>query len=30
MIDLNREDIRGFDAREFYVSLVSELKQKGY
>ena len=30
MIDLNREDIRGFDAREFYVSLVSDLKQKGY
>ncbi len=29
MIDLNRENIKGFDVREFYVGLVSELKQKG-
>lgn len=29
MIDLNRENINGFDVREFYVQLVSELKQKG-
>ena len=29
MIDLNRENIEGFDVREFYVSLVGELKQKG-
>lgn len=30
MIDLNREDIKGFDVREFYVQMVAELKQKGY
>ncbi len=30
MIDLNRENIIGFDVREFYVQLVSELKRKGY
>ena len=30
MIDLNRENIPGFDVREFYVSLVSDLKEKGY
>jgi triacylglycerol lipase len=30
MIDLNRENIRGFDVREFYVNLVSDLKNKGY
>ena len=29
MIDLNRENIEGFDVREFYVGLVSELKAKG-
>lgn len=30
MIDLNRADIKGFDVREFYVQLVSELREKGY
>lgn len=29
MIDLNRENIKGFDVREFYVQLVSDLKNKG-
>lgn len=29
MIDLNRENIPGFDVREFYVTLVAELKQRG-
>lgn len=29
MIDLNRENIDGFDVREFYVELVQELKEKG-
>ena len=29
MIDLNRENIDGFDVREFYVSLVANLKSKG-
>ncbi|MBQ8552487.1 MAG: alpha/beta hydrolase [Clostridia bacterium] len=29
MIDLNRENIDGFDVREFYVELVSELKNRG-
>ena len=29
MIDLNRENIAGFDVREFYVKLVSGLKNKG-
>ncbi|MCR4756053.1 MAG: triacylglycerol lipase [Lachnospiraceae bacterium] len=29
MIDLNRENIPGFDVREFYVSLVSDLKVRG-
>ncbi|MBR7133646.1 MAG: triacylglycerol lipase [Clostridia bacterium] len=29
IIDLNRENINGFDVREFYVSLVSNLKAKG-
>ncbi len=28
-IDLNRENIPGFDVREFYVQLVSELKKMG-
>lgn len=27
MVDLNRENIDGFDVREFYVNLVSELKK---
>lgn len=30
MIDLNRENIDGFDVREFYVQLVSNLKLRGY
>lgn len=30
MIDLNRENIPDFDVREFYVSLVSDLKKRGY
>ncbi len=30
MIDLNRENIPGFDVREFYVQLVADLKKKGY
>ncbi|MBE5834256.1 MAG: triacylglycerol lipase [Butyrivibrio sp.] len=30
MIDLNRENIDGFDVREFYVQLVSDLKNKGF
>lgn len=30
MIDLNRENIPGFDVREFYVDLVAELKRKGF
>ena len=29
VIDLNREDIKGFDVREFYVGLVSQLKERG-
>ncbi len=29
MIDLNRENIEGFDVREFYVGLVSELRERG-
>ena len=29
MIDLNRENIKGFDVREFYVSLVADLKNRG-
>ncbi len=29
MIDLNREDIEGFDVREFYVQLVSNLRARG-
>lgn len=29
MIDLNRENINGFDVREFYVNLVSDLKNRG-
>lgn len=30
MIDLNRENIDGFDVREFYVQLVAELKNSGF
>ncbi len=29
MVDLDREDIPGFDVREFYVNLVAELKARG-
>ena len=29
MIDMNRENIPGFDVREFYIQLVYDLKQKG-
>ena len=29
MIDMNRENLYGFDVREFYVQLVAELKEKG-
>ena len=29
IIDLNRENIEGFDVREFYVELVQDLKQRG-
>lgn len=30
MIDLNRENIVGFDMREFYVKLVHDLKEMGF
>ena len=30
MIDLNRENIREFDVREFYVNLVSGVREKGF
>lgn len=30
MIDLNRENYKGFDVREFYVQLVADLKNKGF
>lgn len=30
MIDLNRENIPGFDVREWYVQLVADLKKRGY
>ena len=30
MVDLNRENIRGFDVREFYVGLVAALRERGY
>lgn len=30
MVDLNRENIPGFDVREFYVNLVASLKQRGF
>ena len=29
VVDLNRENIPGFDVREFYVSLVSRLREEG-
>ena len=29
VIDLNHENIKGFDVREFYVKLVNDLKKKG-
>ena len=29
IIDLNRENIEGFDVREFYVELVSDLRERG-
>lgn len=29
MVDLNRENIGGFDVREFYVQLTADLKQRG-
>ena len=29
VIDLNRENIKGYDVREFYVQLVNDLKKKG-
>ncbi len=29
MIDLTRENVKGFDVREFYVRLVSDLKKRG-
>lgn len=30
VIDLNRENFKGFDVREFYVGLVQKLKEKGF
>lgn len=30
MIDLNRENIDGFDVREFYTNLVLDLKKRGF
>lgn len=30
MIDLNRENIKGFDVREFYVQIVADLKNRGF
>ena len=30
VVDLNRENIRSFDVREFYVKLAAELKRRGY
>ena len=30
VIDLNRENIKGYDVREFYVQLVKKLKEKGF
>ena len=30
VIDLNRENIPGYDVREFYVQLVADLKKRGF
>lgn len=30
VIDLNRENIKGFDVREFYVDVVHDLKDRGF
>lgn len=30
VVDLNRENIPGFDVREFYVNLVADLKKRGF
>jgi triacylglycerol lipase len=30
MIDLNRENIKGFDVRGFYTELVKDLRDKGF
>jgi triacylglycerol lipase len=30
MIDLNRENIKDFDIREFYVQILADLKKSGY
>ena len=30
MIDLNKENIPGFDVREFFIQLVYDLKKKGF
>ena len=30
VVDLNRENLPGFDVREFYVALVSSLKERGF
>jgi triacylglycerol lipase len=30
VVDLNRENIRGFDVQEFYVKLAADLKRRGY
>ena len=30
VIDLNRENVKGYDVREFYVSLVADLKRRGF
>lgn len=30
VIDLNRENIEGFDVREYFVQVVADLKNKGY
>jgi len=29
MIDLNRENIKGFDVREFYITILADLKKRG-
>ena len=30
VVDLNRENIPGFDVREFYVRLAADLKVRGF